>query len=89
MNLMVLVTTRCVNHSGGSYSIAVPAEWAKRHHINGGDEVIVIANELVVIIPKRPIDRGSISRALDDAKTIAFVAQSDLRSPPPALLEDK
>lgn len=86
---MVFVYKRSVIYSGGSYQFSIPVEWIRKHRISPGDEVTVIGNDVIVILPNHPIDKGSITKALDDAKTIACVSQSEMYPKPPNVLEDK
>ncbi|MFA5053078.1 MAG: AbrB/MazE/SpoVT family DNA-binding domain-containing protein [Parcubacteria group bacterium] len=72
---MVLVVSRRVMESGRSHKVSLPAEWIKKHRVKPGDDVTIIANELVVVLPPTPLDRNDITRAMEDIVTIASVAQ--------------
>ncbi|MFA5692727.1 MAG: AbrB/MazE/SpoVT family DNA-binding domain-containing protein [Acholeplasmataceae bacterium] len=84
---MVLVAKRSVIQSGRSHQISVPSEWIKGHGIVPGDEVIVIANDVVAILPSVPMDKNRITRAMEDIASIAVIAQHGVYSKKPDVLD--
>lgn len=86
---MVQIVNRSIISASGSYQVSVPIDWARRHRVKGGEVVTVIVNDVVVILPPHPLDKNEIIRALDDAKSMAILSQSDIRPRPPDLLEEK
>lgn len=85
---MVQVVNRSIIAASGSYQVSVPIEWARQHRLKGGEIVTLVVNDVIVVLPPHPLDKNRITRALDDAKTMAVVAQNDISPKRPDILED-
>lgn len=48
----------------------------------------MVVNDVIVVLPPHPLDKNRITRALDDAKTMAVVAQNDISPKRPDIAED-
>jgi len=51
MNVPILTTRKVHNYGEGGLAVLIPAEWARQHDIAKGSEVLVLANDQVVIKP--------------------------------------
>ena len=67
-DLLPVIARRKLVSSGGSVVVAVPKEWLEQHSLNSGDDVLVVANGSLKIIPD---EKGIIERlhkAVGDVK---------------------
>ena len=62
-----IITKRKLVTSGGSIVVSIPKEWLKRHSLNSGDEVLIIANNSLKILPR---DEKIINKLRENIKTI-------------------
>lgn len=57
--ILPVIARRKLMISGGSIMVAVPKEWLEQHSLSSGDDVLVVANGSLKIIPD---DKAIIER---------------------------
>jgi len=53
---MALVKKRRVTRTGSSLTVTLPEEFVKAHGLQAGDEVAVLADHWLQVVPYKPID---------------------------------
>jgi hypothetical protein len=51
-----ILTTRKAYNQNGTLYVAIPKAFAARHHIKAGDELIILADETMRVLPRESWD---------------------------------
>ena len=60
MSRKLVALKRKVVKIGGSYYVALPPEWIKKHGIKNGTEIVVVADALATIIPPTEVSPSEV-----------------------------
>jgi len=52
----IITTTGLLYKQGGSTVLVMPKEWIDRHNLKAGDEVGIVANSILKVIPVTEIE---------------------------------